>query len=54
MSKSDYNSKLVEAVNSVLLELMSVLGSHRESIVVVGGLVPSLLLDDTSPSPWQI
>lgn len=45
--KQDYLlTPLKEAINSVLLELFSILGEFNENMVVVGGLVPYLLLSN--------
>jgi hypothetical protein len=40
----DYDDRGARAAHAVLVELGQVLGAHREAIVVVGGLVPSLLM----------
>jgi len=40
----DYTSEAVEAARSVLVELAHLLGEYRDSIVLVGGWVPPLLL----------
>ena len=42
---NDYTADAVEAAQSVLLELTHLLGEYRESIVIVGGWVPQLLLN---------
>lgn len=41
---ADYDDRGAQAAHAVLLELGQVLGAHRESIVVIGGAVPWLLL----------
>jgi hypothetical protein len=41
---SDYDDRGARAAHAVLLELGQVLGEHRDSIVVIGGAVPGLLL----------
>lgn len=43
--QSDYSEAEVQACFSVLLEVMTILGEFRENVVVVGGNVPSLLID---------
>jgi hypothetical protein len=48
--RSDYTVEAVEAAHSVLLELSRLLGEYQDSIVVVGGWVPELLL---SQAPRQ-
>lgn len=47
-TRSDYNADLVAAAHSVLLELVRLLGTYRDHIVVVGGWVPTLLLAQAS------
>lgn len=44
--RSDYSVEAVEAAHSVLLELSRLLGEYQDSVVVVGGWVPDLLLSD--------
>jgi hypothetical protein len=48
--RSDYTGEAVEAARSVLLELSRLLGEYQDSVVVVGGWVPELLL---SQAPHQ-
>lgn len=48
--RSDYSAEAVGAARSVLLELSRLLGEYQDSVVVVGGWVPELLLRD-SPHP---
>src|SRR4030042_1845219 len=48
--RSDYTGEAVEAARSVLLEVSRLLGEYQDSIVVVGGWVPELLL---SQAPRQ-
>ncbi len=48
--RSDYTVEAVEAARSVLLELSRLLGEYQDSVVVVGGRVPELLLSD---APYQ-
>jgi hypothetical protein len=43
-SRTDYTAEAVEAARSVLLELTHLLGEYQDSMVVVGGWVPQLLL----------
>ena len=47
---SDYSSRSFKAVMQVLVELGQIMGSHKESFVIVGGLVPSLLFNKVEPS----
>ncbi len=44
-TRRDYTAEAVEAARSVLLELAHLLGEYQESVVIVGGWVPQLLLD---------
>jgi hypothetical protein len=46
--KSDYKAEAVEAARSVLLELTRLLGEYQDSVVVVGGWVPELLISQAS------
>jgi hypothetical protein len=48
--RSDYTTEAVAAARSVLLELARLLGEYRDSVVIVGGWVPELLL---SQAPRQ-
>ena len=41
---TDYSDRAVQAARSVLLELSHILGSYRETFVIIGGWVPELLL----------
>lgn len=43
----DYSADAVEAARQVMLEVMRVLGEYKDSIVIVGGWVPELLLAAT-------
>ena len=43
--RTDYTAEAVEAARSVLLELTRLLGEYQDSIVIVGGWVPTLLLN---------
>lgn len=44
IKRTDYTAEAVEAARSVLLELTRLLGEYRESMVIVGGWVPQLLI----------
>lgn len=46
---SEYHSAITSASKSVLLELMTILKSYREFIVVIGGWVPYFLLEANKP-----
>ena len=46
VSRKDYNKLAVDAAHSVLLELARILGEYRADIAVIGGWVPSLLLEN--------
>lgn len=43
----DYSADAVEAARQVMLEVTRVLGEYANSIVIVGGWVPELLLAAT-------
>jgi len=43
----DYNAQAVAATRQVMLEVVRILGEYHESIVIVGGWVPELLLAAT-------
>jgi len=45
-SVDEYHSTITSASKSVLLEVMTVLRSYRESIVLIGGWVPYFLLQE--------
>jgi len=45
VTKNEYNQRLVEAAQSVLLELAHLLHDYSDGVVVVGGSVPGLLFD---------
>jgi hypothetical protein len=47
---ADYDDRGVRAMHAVLIELGQILGPYRDSIVVVGGAVPYLMLRDASPA----
>ena len=44
VKKSDYGQPGVDACFSVIVELITILGEYRDSIVLVGGNVPPLLI----------
>jgi len=46
VTREDYTQEAVNYCMSVMVEIMTVLGEYREHIVVVGGWVPYLLLED--------
>ena len=48
MKRTDYPALAVDAAKSVLIELIHLLGEYRDQIIVVGGWVPTLLLEDPS------
>jgi hypothetical protein len=50
VSRRDYTTEAVKACQSVLIELIRLMGELRDHIVVVGGWVPALLLAD-APEP---
>ena len=45
--KKAYDQNLIEAAQSVLLELARLLHEYENGIVVVGGSVPNLILGET-------
>ena len=47
---ADYDDRGVRAMHAVLIELGQILGPYRDSIVVVGGVVPYLMLRDAEPA----
>jgi hypothetical protein len=46
-TKNEYDHLLVEAAQSVLLELARLLHEYEDGMVVVGGSVPGLIMDQT-------
>lgn len=42
---TDLDSRLVEASESILLEIMTILGAYRESLVLVGGWAPYFIIE---------
>lgn len=46
--RDDYSDRQIEAAKRVLLDVGQILSSFRESMVIVGGWVPDLLLTATS------
>ena len=47
VTKVDYPKLAVKAAESVLLELVHVLGEYLDGIVVIGGMVPKYLITET-------
>ena len=47
VTKDDYPKLAVKAAESVLLELVHILGKYLDSIVVIGGMVPKYLTNET-------
>ena len=47
VTKDDYPKLAVKAAESVLLELVHILGEYLDSIVVIGGMVPKYLITET-------
>lgn len=47
VTKIDYPQLAVKAAESVLLELIHILGEYLDSIVVIGGMVPKYLIGET-------
>lgn len=45
VTKSNYEKKEVNICLSVIVEIMTILGSYRDSIVLIGGWVPYFILD---------
>src|SRR4030065_1144654 len=45
IKRTDYNAEAVEAARSVMLELSRVLGEYQNDMVIVGGWVPDLLIE---------
>jgi hypothetical protein len=48
VSQSDYSEIAVKAAKSVMIEIMHTLGDFKEHIVLVGGWVPELIIEDKS------
>lgn len=46
VTQKDYSKILVDAAQSVLLEVVRVLGEYQREIVVIGGWVPQLLIPE--------
>lgn len=46
----DYGEGVTEASKSVLIELMTILGSYRDALVLIGGWAPYFLLQSEKPS----
>ena len=49
LKASDYGDRENRAVLQVLVELAQILNSQNKNFVLVGGSVPSLLFNDTTP-----
>jgi hypothetical protein len=47
VTKNDYDKNTVEAAKSVLIELLKLLDKYKDKILVVGGSVPSLLINNS-------
>jgi len=47
---TDLDIKLVEASKCILLEIMTILGAYRESLVLVGGWAPYFIIESFKPS----
>jgi hypothetical protein len=47
-TRRDYNAEALRATKAVLMELVQILGEFRDHVVVVGGSVPGLLLQDAA------
>lgn len=47
-TRRNYNAEALQATKTVLIELVQILGEFRDHVVVVGGLVPGLLLQDAA------
>lgn len=45
VTKSNYDKKEVNICLSVIVEIMTILGSYRDNIVLIGGWVPYFILD---------
>jgi len=45
VTKSNYSKKEVDTCLSVIVEVMTILGSYRDKIVLIGGWVPYFILD---------
>ena len=45
VTKSSYNKKEVDTCLSIIVEVMTILGSYRDKIVLIGGWVPYFILD---------
>lgn len=46
VTRRDYRDEAVAAARSVMIELVHLLGEYRESLVLIGGWVPELLLSN--------
>ena len=50
VTRVDYSEQAVAAAHSVLLELVHLLGEYRDSIVLIGGMLPRLLIPQAEES----
>lgn len=48
VTRENYNQREVEACKSVLIELVHLLGQHKDALVLVGGWVPPLLYSNSA------
>ncbi len=46
VTRKDYQKKEIEICLSVLIEILTILGQFRDSIVLIGGWVPHFLLEE--------
>ena len=51
--RSGYTTEETELVQSACLTVAATLGAYLEDVVIVGGLVPSLLIDSQRAGPNQ-
>jgi hypothetical protein len=45
VTKSNYKKKEVDICLSVIVEIMTILGSYKNNIILIGGWVPYFILD---------
>ncbi len=48
VTRENYNQREVDACKSVLIELVHLLGQHKDALVLVGGWVPPLLYGNSA------
>ena len=48
VTRENYNQREVDACKSVLIELVHLLGQHKDALVLVGGWVPPLLYSNSA------